>query len=48
MYRKRASVIGSLDDEEAVRQQLAQKRLVEEFVQRWFIDQDAQRLIGLA
>lgn len=42
MYRKKASVIGSLDDEEAVKQQLAQRRLVEEFVKRWFIDQDAQ------
>ena len=42
MYRKKAPVTGSLEDEEAVRQQLAQKRLVEDFVKSWFIDQDAQ------
>jgi formylglycine-generating enzyme required for sulfatase activity len=42
MYRKRTPVTGSFEDEEAVRQQLAQKHLVEEFIKSWFIDQDAQ------
>ncbi len=42
MYRKKASVTGSLDDEEAVRQQLAQRKLVEDFLKSWFFDQDAQ------
>jgi formylglycine-generating enzyme required for sulfatase activity len=42
MYRKKVPIIGSLEDEEAVQQQLAQKRLVEDFFKAWFIDQDAQ------
>jgi formylglycine-generating enzyme required for sulfatase activity len=42
MYRKTAPVTGSLDDEEKLQQQLAQKRLVENFIKSWFIDQDAQ------
>ena len=42
MYRKRTPVSGSFEDEEAVRQQLAQKRLVEAFIKSWFIDQNAQ------
>ena len=42
MYRKKAPVTGSFEDEEAVQQQLAQKRLVEKFIKTWFIDQDAQ------
>src|SRR5215212_2353779 len=42
MYRKKAPVTGSFEDEEAVKQQLAQKRLVEDFVKSWFIDQEAQ------
>ena len=42
MYRKRTPLSGSFEDEAAVRQQLAQKRLVEEFIKSWFIDQDAQ------
>ena len=42
MYRKKATVTGSLDDEAAVQLQLAQRRLVEEFVKSWFIDKDAQ------
>ena len=41
VYRKKASVTGSLDDEEAVQQQLSQKRLVEAFLKSWFIDQEA-------
>ncbi|MGB6541654.1 MAG: SUMF1/EgtB/PvdO family nonheme iron enzyme [Xanthobacteraceae bacterium] len=42
MYRKRAPIIGSLEDEAAVQQHLAQKRLVEQFMKYWFIDQDRQ------
>ena len=42
MYRKTAPVTGSFEDEEKVRQQLAQKRLVEDFVNSWFFDQEAQ------
>lgn len=42
MYRKKGPIIGSLDDDEAVHQQLLQKHLVEDFMKRWFIDQDAQ------
>ncbi len=42
MYRKRAPVTGSLEDEAAVQQHLAQKRLVEEFIKIWFIEQDTQ------
>jgi formylglycine-generating enzyme required for sulfatase activity len=42
MYRKKAPVTGSFEDEAAVRQQLAQKRLVEDFVKSWFVDQNAQ------
>jgi formylglycine-generating enzyme required for sulfatase activity len=42
MYRKRVPVTGSLEDEAVVQQQLAQKRLLEEFIQSWFIDQDSQ------
>lgn len=42
MYRKRAPVTGSLEDEAAVQQHLAQKRLVEEFIRVWFIDQNTQ------
>lgn len=42
MYRKKAPLIGSLEDEATVQQHLAQKRLVEEFIKIWFIDQDTQ------
>ena len=42
MYRKKASLTGNLDDENEVQQQLAQKRLVENFFQDWFIDEGAQ------
>ena len=42
MYRKKAPVTGSFDDEDAVQQQLSQKRMVEQFIKTWFIDQDAQ------
>jgi formylglycine-generating enzyme required for sulfatase activity len=42
VYRKKAIIIGSLEDEEVVQQQLAQKRQVEDFVKSWFIDQNAQ------
>jgi len=42
MYRKKAPVTGSFEDEEIVRQQLVQKRLVEDFVKCWFIDQNTQ------
>lgn len=42
MYRKKAPVTGNLDDEETVRLQLSQKRLVEDFFKAWFIDQNAQ------
>ena len=42
MYRKTSPVTGSFEDEERVQQQLAQKRLVENFVKSWFFDQDAQ------
>src|SRR5438552_18855836 len=35
MYRKKAPLSGSLDDEETVRLQLAQKRAVEDFVKSW-------------
>ena len=41
MYRKKAPITGSFEDEQAVQQQLEQKRLVEEFVKCWFIDQEA-------
>jgi hypothetical protein len=40
-YRKRAAVMASLDDDAALEQQRQQKRLVEDFVQRWFIDTEA-------
>ena len=42
MYRKKASLTGNLDDENEVQQQLAQKRLVENFFEAWFIDEGAQ------
>jgi hypothetical protein len=42
MYRKKAAIIGSLEDDELVRQQLLQKHLVEDFIKSWFIDQKAQ------
>lgn len=41
MYRKKTPITGSFEDEAAVQQQLDQKRLVEEFVKCWFIDQEA-------
>ena len=41
MYRKKAPITGSFEDEQAVQQQLEQKRLVEAFVKCWFIDQEA-------
>lgn len=40
-YRKTASITASLDDAEAVQQQLRQKQLVDEFVRRWFIGSGA-------
>ena len=40
-YRKTASVTASLDNAEAVQQQLRQKQLVDEFVRRWFIGSGA-------
>ena len=42
MYRKKAPVTGNLENEEELHRQLAQKRLVEDFIKSWFIDQDAQ------
>jgi Novel STAND NTPase 1 len=43
-YRKTAPVMASLDDPDAVRQQLHQKQLVQDFVKRWFVDSDAKTL----
>ena len=40
--QEKAPVTGSLEDEAAVQQHLAQKRLVEEFIKIWFIEQDTQ------
>ena len=42
LYRKTTPVVGSLEDEVQVQQRLAQKRLVENFIKSWFVDQDAQ------
>jgi formylglycine-generating enzyme required for sulfatase activity len=42
MYRKRTPVTGSLEDEAAVKQHLEQKRLLEQFIKCWFVDQDAE------
>jgi formylglycine-generating enzyme required for sulfatase activity len=42
MYRKKAPLTGNLEDEDDVRRLLAQKKLVEQFIKTWFIDQDAQ------
>src|SRR5271170_3228939 len=36
VYRKRAPISAVLDDEDALQRQLVQKRLVEDFMQRWF------------
>ncbi len=40
MYRKRSPVMASLEDEGALEQRREQKRLVEDFVRRWFIDEE--------
>ena len=42
LYRKRAPITASLDDEAALELQRTQKRLVDEFMRRWFLDQDAK------
>ena len=40
-YRKTAPVMASLDNADAVQQQLRQKQLVDEFVRRWFVSSGA-------
>lgn len=42
VYRKTAPVTASLEDEEALRRQLDQKRMVERFIQDWFMARDAK------
>ena len=39
-YRKQERVLASLDDDAALQQQMQQKRLVDDFVRRWFVSQD--------
>ncbi len=41
LYRKQAPVMASLEDDEALEQQRKQKRLVESFMKRWFVDEAA-------
>ena len=42
VYRKKATISASLDDETVVREQFKQKNLVEAFFRHWFFDADAQ------
>jgi uncharacterized delta-60 repeat protein len=42
VYRKTAAVLASLEDDAALEQQRHQKRLVQDFMQRWFIDLNAK------
>jgi len=39
LYRKKANISSDLNDETAVMQKLQQKKLVEEFMRRWFVDE---------
>src|ERR1700736_5062949 len=41
LYRKRAKIPAFLDDAAVLEQQRQQKRMVEDFVQRWFVDSNA-------
>jgi len=38
LYRKNAEVLGSLEDDAALDQQRQQKRALEDFIRRWFVD----------
>lgn len=38
LYRKNADIVGSLKDDAVVEQKLQQRRALEDFMQRWFID----------
>ena len=42
LYRKRAPITASLDDEAGLELQRQQKRLVDEFMRHWFLGQDAK------
>ncbi|MGE5203869.1 MAG: AAA family ATPase, partial [Acidobacteriota bacterium] len=39
-YRKQERILASLEDDAALQQQMQQKRLVDDFVRRWFVSQD--------
>ena len=39
LYRKKANISSDLNDESEVMQKLQQKKLVEEFLRRWFVDE---------
>jgi WD40 repeat protein len=41
LYRKRAQIPAFLDDDSVLESQRQQKRLLEDFVQRWFVDTNA-------
>ncbi len=41
LYRKQAPVMASLEDDDALERQRAQKRLVEAFMKHWFVDEAA-------
>ena len=41
LYRKTEGIIASLDDDEALEQKRKQKRQVEKFMGRWFMDEEA-------
>lgn len=41
LYRKRAPILAALDDDAVLEQQRVQKRLVDAFMQRWFMDETA-------
>jgi WD40 repeat protein len=41
LYRKQAPIMASLEDEAELERRRAQKHLVEQFVRRWFVDEQA-------
>jgi len=46
VYRKQAEITTALTEEKAVLQRLEQKRLVEDFIDRWFYDKQSQSFIA--
>ena len=43
LYRKRSQIPAFLDDDAVLEEQRQQKRMVEDFIQRWLVDSNAAR-----